>query len=132
MRYAAFDGATAMITDNPVFKRLISTGEEQIGRFASQLVSNERFMSSVQTAVTSALSAKGVLDQKVTNAIQALKVPTTADVKKVNDRLDELERIFEGLSDTVDGIAEALTASKTQAAAEATVEEPAEETVEEN
>lgn len=105
-----------MITDNPVFKRMISTGEEQIGRFASQLVSNERFMSSVQTAVTSALSAKGVLDQKVASAVQALKIPTTNDVKKVNDRLDELERIFEGLADTVDGIAESLAASKTEEA----------------
>lgn len=114
-----------MMTDNPIFKRLISTGEEQIGRLAAQLVSNERFMASVQTALTSALSAKGLLDQQVSNAMQAMKVPTLADVKKVNDRLDELERIFEGLSETVDGIAEALAAKKTEPSQEETAaEEP--------
>lgn len=98
-----------MITDNPLFKRMMATGEEQIGRLASQLVGNERFMAAVQTAVASALSAKGALDQQVSNAMEAMRVPTTNDVKKVNERLDELERIFEGLAAKVDTIAERLS-----------------------
>lgn len=99
-----------MITDNPIFKRMMTTGEEQLGRFASQLVSNERFMTSVQTAVSTALSAKGALDQQLASAMQAMHVPTRSDVKKVNDRLDELERIFEGLAQKVDEIADKLEA----------------------
>lgn len=101
-----------MITDNPIFKKMMTTGEEQLGRLASQLVSNERFMSSVQTAVSTALSAKGALDQQLASAMQAMHVPTISDVKKVNDRLDELERIFEGLAQKVDDIAERLEAKK--------------------
>ena len=104
-----------MITDNPIFKRMMTTGEEQIGRLASQLIGNERFMAAVQTAVTRALSAKGMLDQQVAGAMQAMHVPTTNDVKKVNDRLDELERIFEGLAHKVDGIADRLAAKEEKA-----------------
>lgn len=101
-----------MITDNPIFKRMMTTGEEQLGRLASQLVSNERFMASVQTAVSTALSAKGALDQQLASAMQAMHVPTLSDVKKVNDRLDELERIFEGLAQKVDEISDRLETRK--------------------
>jgi uncharacterized protein YhaN len=95
-----------MIGDGTVLKKIVATGEEQISRIASQLISNEKFVSSVQTAVTRALEAKGVLDRQVSSTLAAMHVPTTQDVQKLNDRLDELERIFEGLSAKVDAIAE--------------------------
>lgn len=101
-----------MITDNPLFKRLMETGEEQIGRFASQLVGNEAFTQSLQGAVARALEAKGLLDKQVTSALQAMHVPSTGDVQKLNERLDELERIFEGLAEKVDAIATKLDADK--------------------
>jgi polyhydroxyalkanoate synthesis regulator phasin len=95
-----------MLGDGTVFKKVLATGEEQIGRIASQLVSNEKFVSSLQVAVTRALEAKGALDRQVSNALAGLHVPTIQDVQKLNDRLDELERIFESLSAKVDVIAE--------------------------
>lgn len=101
-----------MITDNPLFRRMMTTGEEQLGRFTTQLLGNEKFLSTVQTAVTKALGAKGLLDQQVAGALQAMHVPTTQDMRKLNDRLDELERIFEGLVTRVDAIADKLEASQ--------------------
>jgi polyhydroxyalkanoate synthesis regulator phasin len=97
-----------MITDNPMFKKMLQTGEEQFGKLASQLVANEKFIASLQGAVTRALEAKGILDRQVTTALSAMHVPTTQDMQKLNDRLDELERIFEGLSSKVDAIAAKL------------------------
>jgi hypothetical protein len=101
-----------MITDNPMFKRMISTGEEQFGKVVSQLIANETFLASIQAAVTRTLEAKGAFDRQVSGAMQAMHVPTTQDVQKLNDRLDELERIFEGLARKVDAIAEKLDQPK--------------------
>lgn len=98
-----------MLTDSPFLKKMISTGEEQIGKLASQIVSNERFVQSLHGAVAKALEAKGMLDRQVAGALSSMHLPTTADMKKLNDRLDELERIFEGLSAKVDAIAEKLS-----------------------
>ncbi len=101
-----------MITDNPTFKRMISSGEEQFGKVVSQLIANESFLSAIQGAVTRTLEAKGAFDRQVSGALQAMHVPSTQDVQKINDRLDELERIFEGLSRKVDAIAEKLDAGR--------------------
>ncbi len=101
-----------MITDHPTFKKMLATGEEQFGKLASQLIANERFISTLQAAVTKAISAKGLLDKQLVAALEALHVPTTADLEKLNDRLDEVERIFEGLSQKVDAIAERLGSSR--------------------
>lgn len=89
-----------------VFQKVLASGEEQFSKIASQLISNEKFVSSVQVAVTRALEAKGVLDRQVSSTLAAMHVPTTHDVQKLNDRLDELERIFEGLVTKVDAISE--------------------------
>lgn len=101
-----------MITDNPMFKRMISTGEEQFGKLASQLIANERFLSTIQGAVTRTLEAKGAFDRQVASALQAMHVPSSQDMQKLNDRLDELERIFEGLAHKVDQIADKLDQGK--------------------
>ena len=100
-----------MLTDSPTFKKMLATGEEQFGKLASHLISNERFISALQGAVTKALSAKGALDKQLVGALQSLHVPTTQDLTKLNDRLDELERIFEGLAQKVDAIAARLDVS---------------------
>lgn len=90
-----------------VLKTILSQGEEQFGKVVAQLVSNPAFMNAVQSAVSRAMAAKGVVDAAMANALQGAHVPTSADMQKLNDRLDELERIFEGLADKVDRIATA-------------------------
>jgi len=97
----------ASMIGGDVLKTLLSQGEEQFGKVAAQLVSNPAFVNAVQTAVTRAVAAKGFLDSALANALQGAHVPTTADMQKLNDRLDELERIFEGLVEKVDRIAAA-------------------------
>lgn len=97
-----------MLGDGTMFKKVLATGEEQFSRIAAQLISNEKFLATIQGAVTRALEAKGVFDRQVAGALTAMHVPTRPDVQKLNDRLDELERIFEGLSVKVDAIADRL------------------------
>ena len=47
-----------MLKNNTVMKKLVATGEERIGKIAQQLLSNEKFVATVQTLVSRTLTAK--------------------------------------------------------------------------
>ena len=87
-----------MLRDNPMFKKMIETGEERMSKIASQLLSNEKFMGALQKTVTTAIEAKGTIEKGVQTALGAMNIPTAGDVKKLEGKLEELEKVFEGLS----------------------------------
>src|SRR6059058_2336596 len=87
-----------MLRDNSVLKKMIATGEEQVGKIASQLLSNEAFMAALQKTVNAGIEAKGIAMRNVQMALSSLNVPTAEDVKKLEGKIEELERVFEVLS----------------------------------
>jgi polyhydroxyalkanoate synthesis regulator phasin len=87
-----------MLRDNSVLKKMIATGEEQVGKIASQLLGSEAFMAALQRTVNAAIEAKGIAMRNVQIALASLNVPTAGDVKKLEGKIEELERVFEGLS----------------------------------
>jgi len=87
-----------MLRENSVLKKMIATGEEQVGKFASQLLNNEAFMAALQKTVNAAVEAKGIAMRNVQIALSSLNVPTAGDVKKLEGKIEELERVFETLS----------------------------------
>src|SRR5256885_16489502 len=87
-----------MLRDNPVLKKMIATGEEQVGKLASQLLSNEAFMATLQKTVNAAIEAKGIAMRNVQIALAGLNVPTAEDVKKPEGKIEDLGRVFETLS----------------------------------
>jgi ABC-type protease/lipase transport system fused ATPase/permease subunit len=70
-----------MLKDNPMMKKLVATGEERIGKLVQQLMSNEKFISGIQTIVSRGLSAKGTLDKSIRTALSAMNLPSTADLE---------------------------------------------------
>jgi hypothetical protein len=88
----------SMLRENPMFKKMIATGEERMSRLASQLLSNETFMNALQKTVAAALEAKGTVEKGVQTALGAMNIPTAGDVKKLESKIEELEKVFEGLS----------------------------------
>src|SRR5689334_16315171 len=87
-----------MLRENPMLKKMIATGEERISKIASQLLSNEKFMGTLQKAVSAALEAKGTVEKAAQTALSAMNLPTSADVKKLEGKIEELEKVFESLS----------------------------------
>lgn len=83
-----------MLKDNPVMKKLVETGEERIGKIAQQLLSNEKFVMTVQTIVSRTLAAKGTLDKSLRSALAAMNLPSTADVEALRSKVDDLERLL--------------------------------------
>lgn len=97
-----------MLKNNPVMKKLVETGEERIGKIAQQLLSNERFVATVQTIVSRSLAAKGTLDKSLRTALAAMNLPSTADVEILRGKVDDLEKLLS----QVEGKVDALLASK--------------------
>lgn len=95
-----------MLKDNPVMKKLVATGEERIGKLAQQLLSNEKFVSTVQAIVSRTLSAKGVLDKSIRSALSAMNLPSTADIETLREKIEELEKLLGQMESKVDQLAD--------------------------
>jgi polyhydroxyalkanoate synthesis regulator phasin len=87
-------------------KRLVATGEERIGKLVQQLMSNEKFVTGIQTIVSRALSAKGTLDRSIRTALSAMNLPSTADLETLREKIDELETLLAKLEGKVDQLVE--------------------------
>jgi hypothetical protein len=91
-----------MLKNNPVMKKLVETGEERIGKIAQQLLSNEKFVATVQTLVSRSLAAKGTLDSALRGALSAMNLPSTADLEQLRTKVDDLERLLTSVESKVD------------------------------
>ena len=87
-----------MLRDNTVFKKMIATGEERMSKIASQLLSNETLMGALQKTMSAALEAKATAERAAQTALGAMNIPTSGDVRKLEGKIDELEKVFDGLS----------------------------------
>jgi hypothetical protein len=87
-----------MLRENAVFKKMIATGEERMSKIASQLLGNEKFMGALQKAVTAGIEARGTLERAAQTALSAMNIPTAGDVQKLEGKIAELEKVFEGLT----------------------------------
>jgi len=87
-----------MLRENPMFKKMIATGEERMSKIASQLLSNEKFMNALQKTVPAAMHARGTLQRAAQTALPAMNLPTAGDVSTLEGKIEELEKVFEGLS----------------------------------
>ncbi len=89
------------LRDNPLLKKMIATGEERMSKVAANLLTNEKLMGAVQKTFSAALEAKGTMEKSVQAALSTLNVPTASDVKKLEGKLEELEKVFESLSNRI-------------------------------
>ncbi len=95
-----------MLKDNAVMKKLVATGEERVGKIAQQLLSNEKFVTTLQTVVTRSLAAKGTLDKSLRTALGAMNLPSTADLDLIKDKVEELERLLSSIENKIEALAE--------------------------
>jgi polyhydroxyalkanoate synthesis regulator phasin len=77
---------------------MIETGEERVGKIATQLLSNEKLMGALQKTVSAALEAKGLVERNVRSVLSTMNIPSAGDVQRLQGKIDELERVFEALS----------------------------------
>jgi hypothetical protein len=93
-----------MLKDNPVVKKLVETGEERVGKLASALLSNERFVAALQSLVSRSLAAKGTLDKSLRSALAAMNLPSSADVESLRAKVEDLDRLLTSVEKKVDAL----------------------------
>jgi hypothetical protein len=93
-----------MLKNNRMMKRLVETGEERIGKLAQQVLSNEKFVSTVQNIVSRSLAAKGTLDRSLRTALAAINLPSTGDLEGLSRKVDDLERLLNSVEGKVDSL----------------------------
>ena len=91
-----------MLKDNPMMKKLVATGEERIGKLVQQLMSNEKFVSGIQTILSRGLSAKGTVDKSIRSALSAMNLPSTGDLEVLREKIDEVEKLLGTLEGKID------------------------------
>ena len=74
----------------------------RVGKLAQQLLSNEKFVATIQTLVSRSLSAKGSLDSALRTALGAMNLPSTADVEQLRAKVDDLERLLSAIEEKID------------------------------
>lgn len=89
------------IRDNPVVKRALAFSEEQIGKIAGQLLANEAFVNTMQKVVGRSLELKAMVDKSVEAALSTLSIPTGGDLRRMGDRIDELEKAVRSLEERI-------------------------------
>ena len=89
------------LRDNPLLKKMIATGEERLSKLATELLSNEKVMGTLQKTVSAAIEAKGLVERNVQTALATMNIPTAGDVKKLEGKIEELEKVFEALSNKI-------------------------------
>ncbi|BDG08431.1 hypothetical protein [Anaeromyxobacter paludicola] len=87
---------------HPAVKKALERGEERVGKLVTQLLSNEKFVSGLQSVVASALSAKTAVDRGVKRTLQAVNLPSTEDVEELRRKLSDLESMLDQLADRVE------------------------------
>ena len=96
-----------MLKNNPMYKKLVATGEERIGKIAQQLLSNEKFVTAIQSLISKTLQAKGTLDKSIRSALGAMNLPSTADLELLREKIDDLERMLGQVEGKVDELIDA-------------------------
>ena len=91
-----------MLKDNAMMKKLVATGEQRIGQLVQQLMSNEKFVTGIQTIVGRALSAKGSVDKSIRTALSAMNLPSTGDLETVREKIEELEKVLGQVEGKID------------------------------
>jgi len=86
------------IRENPLLKKMIASGEERMSKIAMQLLSNEKLMNALQKSVHTALEAKAAVEKNTQALLSTLNIPTAGDVRKLEGKIEELEKVFESLS----------------------------------
>lgn len=96
------------LSHDVVVKRIMDRGEELIGKITNQVLSNEQFLTALQTIITRAVATKTRVDKNVQHALSSLNLPSTADLQKMNDRIGDLEELLYGVNDRLKSIEKKL------------------------
>ncbi len=89
------------VRKNPLLRRALEAGEEQVGKVVGKLLANDGVASGLQTLLSGAAHARETLEKGVSQALHAVNLPSKDDVAALRKKLEELEAMIDGLAERV-------------------------------
>src|SRR5437016_5455516 len=102
MRREAQPCAVSMLKNNRIVQKLVETGEVGVGRLAQQVLSNEKFVSAVQSLVTRSMAAKGTFETSMRKALEMMNLPSATDVESLRTKVEDLEQLLTSVERKMD------------------------------
>jgi len=93
-----------MARESTLLSKLLNMSEERFGVAVGDLMSSDRFISSVERAVSSGAAARTAIEAGMARLLRILNVPTLDDLLKVERKLEELEELIGEAANEVDRI----------------------------
>ena len=90
------------VRKNPLLRRALEAGEEQVGKVVGKLLANDGLASGLQTLLSGAAHARETLEKGVSQALHAVNLPSKDDVAGLRKKLEELEAMIDGLAERVE------------------------------
>ncbi|HEX9308811.1 MAG TPA: hypothetical protein VF894_15060 [Anaeromyxobacter sp.] len=90
------------VLKNPLLRRALQAGEEQVGKAVAKVLASESVASGVQILLSGAVQARATIERGVTQALHAANLPSKDDVASLRKKLEELEAMIDGLAERVD------------------------------
>ena len=107
-----------MARDSTLLSKLLNLSEERFGVAVGDLLSSDRFINSVERAVSSGAAARTAIEAGMARLLRVFNVPTLDDLLKVERKLEELEELIGEAAGEVDRI-EAMLRGKAKAKSKA-------------
>jgi len=77
--------------DTHILKRLYDLGEEKLGHFAEELLSNPRVAEAFASALRKAFETKGRVDRNMQIVLGLLNLPSRADLNRVLTKVEAIQ-----------------------------------------
>jgi polyhydroxyalkanoate synthesis regulator phasin len=75
-----------------LIERLIGMGEERLEAIIQELLTNPRVIQVMSKVIQRTQEARNLLEERLRQVYQLANIPTQADLKRLEDKLVELER----------------------------------------
>lgn len=83
-----------------LIERLIGMGEERLEAFVQELLTNPRVIQVMSKVIQRTQEARNLLEERLRQIYQLANIPTQADLKRLEEKLSELENRLQALKRT--------------------------------
>ena len=98
LQFALVDSDTAPHEDKPLHERVVSQGEEALGKLAQEVLES----SIVSSALSAAFETRERAMRAQEVAMAALNLPSASDLERLTRRIRNVSQRLEGIEDAVD------------------------------
>jgi hypothetical protein len=90
------------IRNHPLFAKVMSRGEEGIGKVVAQVLSDERVTTGIQGFVESTQAARRQIERGIRHVLHAFQIPTLEEIETIREKIGEIEAIVSELAERKD------------------------------